>query len=67
MVGNIAATIESRSNVDQLWVIVGRAHLPEMKHLLLQKSYQPLELPSPGLIYCPHFVDNKMDKRDFCA
>jgi hypothetical protein len=47
MVGNIAATIESRSDVDQFLVIVGRAHLPEMKHLLLQKGYQPLELPSP--------------------
>ena len=47
MVGNIAATIESRSDFDQLLVIVGRAHLPEMKHLLLQKGYQALELPSP--------------------
>jgi hypothetical protein len=48
MVGNIATAIESRTDIEELLVIVGKAHVPEMKRLLQQRGYSSIALPDPA-------------------
>ena len=57
MVSNIVTAIESRSEIEELLVVVGEAHVPEMKRLLQQRGYSSLPLPVSEQMETPEVTD----------